>query len=143
MTSFLRMLMFEILTNSLPFFLHLVMMKCLSKDGTTMFLLSHLISFPPVTTQRIKEYQDSLHPSSSELERVDRPVDTRALGIKQNAIARLPQVLKEVLTAKASWSDVYFSHQGKNHGQATLVWKGVNSRGVQRCETNQKQKLRS
>lgn len=68
--------MFEILTNSLSFFLHFIMMKHLSKDGTTMFLLSHIMSFPPLATQRIKENQGPLNQSSSKLQGIDKSPPT-------------------------------------------------------------------
>ena len=47
-------------------------MKWLSEDGTTMFLLSHIISFSPVATQRIKGDKDPLNQSSSKFRRVDK-----------------------------------------------------------------------
>lgn len=98
-------------------------MKCLSEDGTTMILLSHIISFSPVATQRIKGDKDPLSQLSSKFKCVDRPPPA-----ERWTLYRTPQpgaqVPWEIMAAPASWRDGYFSHWCHIYRQATLERRG-------------------
>ena len=98
-------------------------MKCLSEDSTTMILLSHIISFSPVATQRIKGDKDPLSQLSSKFKCVDRPPPA-----ERWTLYRTPQpgaqVPWEIMAAPASWRDGYFNHWYHIYRQATLEQRG-------------------
>lgn len=90
------------------------MMKCLSKEGSTMFLLSHIISFfSPVATQRIKENKDPCNQSSSKLKCMDKLPPTEWRTSYQNTMSQAATSTLRNKTAKASRNDIYFTRQCK------------------------------
>lgn len=98
------------------------MMKCFSEDGTTMSLLSHIISFSPVATQRIKGDKEplTLPPSASAQTNCHPQRHGHYIEHQRQAT----QVPREIMTAQDSWSDDCFSHGCKIYRQATIVWRG-------------------
>lgn len=98
-------------------------MKCLSEDSTTMILLSYIISFSPVATQRIKGDKDPLSQLSSKFKCVDRPTSAEGWTLYKTPQPSA-QVPWGIMAAPASWRDGYFSHWCQIYRQATLGWGG-------------------